>query len=80
MFDKVKLRPLTQRAFSGLVQELDMYGFIHVRVVSNGRYGRTTQITPELPKDLLDRLKRLVLIEFDLWVIYSELSREGLVP
>ena len=64
--DNVKLRPLTRRAFSGLLQELDMYGFVHVRVISRGRYGRTTQITPGLPKDLLDKLKRLVLIEFDL--------------
>ena len=62
----VKLRPLTRRAFSGLVQELDMYGFVCVRVISHGRYGRTTQITPGLPKDLLVRLRRLVLIEFDL--------------
>ena len=64
--DNVKLRPLTRRAFSGLVQELDMYGFVCVRVVSHGRYGRTTQITPGLPKVFLDRLRRLVLIEFDL--------------
>ena len=64
--EKVRLRPLTRRAFSGLVQELDMYGFVHVRVVSHGRYGRTTQISPVLPKVLLDRLRRLVLIEFDL--------------
>ena len=28
---KLKLRPLTRRAFSGLVQELDMYGFVRVR-------------------------------------------------
>ena len=66
MFEKVKLRVLTRRAFSGLVQELDMHGFVRVRVISRGRYGRTTQITPELPKDLLDKLKRLVMIEFDL--------------
>ena len=43
--------------FPRLVQELDMYGFVRVRVVSNGRYGRTTQITPGLPKVLLDRGK-----------------------
>ena len=64
--EKVKLHPLTQRVFSGLVQELGMYGFVRVRVVSRGRYGRTTEIIPELPKDLLDKLRRMVLIEFDL--------------
>ena len=64
--EKVKLRPLTRRAFSGLVQELDMYGFVRVRVISHGRHGRTTEISPELPKDLLHKLKRLLLIEVDL--------------
>ena len=49
-----------------MLQELDMYGFVRVRVVSHGRYGRTTEIIPVLPKDLLDRLRRLVMIEFDL--------------
>ena len=49
-----------------MVQELDMYGFVRVRVVSHGRCGRATQIIPELPNDFLDGLRGLVLIEFDL--------------
>ena len=63
---KIKLRALTQRAFSDLVSELDMYGFIQARVLSHGRYGRTKEITVNLPKDLCEKLKRVVLMEFDL--------------
>ena len=63
---KIKLRALTQRAFSDLVSELDMYGFIQARVLSHGRYGRTKEIMVNLPKVLTDRLKQVVLMEFDL--------------
>ena len=63
---KIRLRALTQRAFSDLVSELDMYGFIQIRIVSQGRYGRRNEITINLPKELSDRLKKVVLIEFDL--------------
>jgi cell division control protein 6 len=63
---KVKLRALTQRAFSDLVSELDIYGFIQVRIVSQGRYGRKREITANLPSDISDRLKKVILIEFDL--------------
>jgi len=65
-FLKTSLRALTQRAFSDLVSELDMYGFIQARILSKGRYGRTKQITVNLPKDLLEKLKKVVLMEFDL--------------
>ena len=63
---KIKMRALTQRAFSDLISELDMYGFIQARVLSQGRYGRTRQIIVNLPKALLDKLKQVVLMEFDL--------------
>jgi len=63
---KINLRALTQRAFSDLVSELDMYGFIQARVFSHGRYGRTKEITINLPKDISDRLKQVILMEFDL--------------
>jgi len=62
----IRLRALTQRAFSDLVSELDMYGFIQVRIVSQGRYGRRNEITVNLPKEVSDRLKKVVLIEFDM--------------
>lgn len=63
---KVKLRSLTQRAFSDLVSELDIYGFIQVRILSQGRYGRRREITVNLPVEISEKLKRVVLMEFDL--------------
>ena len=69
---KIKLRPLTQRAFSDLVSELDMYGFIQVRVLSKGRYGRSREIMVNLSKKILNKLKQVVLMEFDLNPIHSQ--------
>jgi hypothetical protein len=43
-----------------------MYGFIHARVLSHGRYGRTKEITVDLPGELSAKLKQVVLMEFDL--------------
>jgi cell division control protein 6 len=63
---KIKMRALTQRAFSDLVSELDMYGFIQARLLSHGRYGRTKEIVVNLPKALSDKIKQVVLMEFDL--------------
>lgn len=63
---KSGLRELTQRAFSDMVSELDMYGFIQARVKSHGRYGRTKQISVHLPTDLSRQLQQLILMEFDL--------------
>ena len=63
---KVKLRPLADRAFSDLVSELDIYGFIQVRFVSQGRYGRRREISGLLPQEVSERLKKVVLMEFDL--------------
>jgi cell division control protein 6 len=66
---KVKLRALTQRAFSDLVSELDMYGFVQVRVLSRGRYGRTKEIMVNLSEELSHKLRQVVLMEFDLSTI-----------
>ena len=63
---KINMRALTQRAFSDLVSELDMYGFIQARVLSHGRYGRTKEIVVNLPKTLSEKLRQVVLMEFDL--------------
>lgn len=41
---QVRLRPLTQRRVSGLINELDAIGLLNARVVSMGRYGRTKKI------------------------------------
>jgi cell division control protein 6 len=63
---KINMRALTQRAFSDIVSELDMYGFIQARLLSHGRYGRTKEIAVNLPKALSDKIKQVVLMEFDL--------------
>jgi cell division control protein 6 len=60
------LRALTQRAFSDLVSELDIYGFIQSRIFSHGRYGRTKEISVNLPREITDKLKQVILMEFDL--------------
>lgn len=63
---RIKLRALTQRAFSDLISELDMYGFIQARVQSRGRYGRSKEIAVNLPGELSEKLKQVILMEFDL--------------
>lgn len=57
---------LTQRAFSDLISELDMYGFIRVRMVSNGRYSRRREIPQNTSDVLSQRLVQVILMEFDL--------------
>ncbi len=63
---KAKLRALTQRAFSDMVSELDMYGFIQARIFSHGRYGRTKEISVKLPPEVVQKIRYVVLLEFDL--------------
>lgn len=63
---KAGLRPLSGRAFSDLIGELDMYSLIRSRVLSRGRYGRTREIVLDLPEDVLDRIEQAILINFDL--------------
>jgi len=50
------LRPLTRRAFGDMLNELDMYSLLDSHVVSRGRYGRTREITMDLPADLTGRI------------------------
>jgi cell division control protein 6 len=40
---------LTQRRVSDLISELDMLGIINAQIISNGRYGRTKEITLSIP-------------------------------
>lgn len=64
--EHISLRALTQRAFSDLVSELDMCGFVQARLRSHGRYGRTKEIATHLSPDLIGKLKQVMLMEFDL--------------
>ena len=63
---KAGLRPLSGRAFTDLVTELDMYSLLRSRVTSRGRYGRTREITLDLPEDLVDRIREAILLRFNL--------------
>ena len=60
------LTPLTQRAFSDLLSELDMYGFIRASTVSLGRYGRTKEIYASMSPVIVEQMARLILSNFDL--------------
>lgn len=40
---------LTQRRVSDLISELDMLGIINAQLISKGRYGRTKEITLNIP-------------------------------
>ncbi len=53
---RMGLRPLTSRAFGDLVAELDIYSLLRSRVLSKGRYGRTRQITLDLPGELIEKI------------------------
>lgn len=54
---KQGLRPLTQRRVSDIIAEFDMLGFIHARVISKGRYGRTREISIAIPTPLRVKIK-----------------------
>jgi cell division control protein 6 len=61
----VSLRPHSGRAFADLLAELDMYSLVRTRVLSRGRYGRTREITLDLPDDLVDRIQSAIALSFD---------------
>ena len=52
----LKYRHLTQRRFSELIGELDLYGLLNARIMNNGRYGNTRQISGCLPKKVVHKL------------------------
>ncbi|MBU2589933.1 MAG: ORC1-type DNA replication protein [Nanoarchaeota archaeon] len=58
--NKVKIRPLTQRRISDIIAELDMMGIIHTTVISQGRYGRTRQISLGIPSSIAPKIKMLL--------------------
>lgn len=64
--ERVGLRALTYRAFSDFIAELDMYSLIRCRVISKGRYGRTREVSVELPEETLARIYNAVVMSFQL--------------
>ncbi len=62
---RVNLRVITARVFGDLIAELDMYSLLRSRIISRGRYGRTREITLELPSEMTDRIYQTILSSFD---------------
>ena len=54
------LKPLTQRRVSDLIAELDLFGIIHTKVISKGRYGRTRVINLALSAKLTEKVKNIL--------------------
>ncbi len=57
---KAGVKPLTQRRVSDIIAELDMLGIITAKVVSNGRYGRTRQISMAVPDSTISKINNLL--------------------
>ncbi|MBI2660149.1 ORC1-type DNA replication protein [Candidatus Woesearchaeota archaeon] len=51
---------LTQRRVSDIISEFDMLGIINAKVISKGRYGRTRDISVEIPEAMLPRIKKIL--------------------
>jgi archaeal cell division control protein 6 len=66
--ESVGMPALTQRAFTDLLSELDMYGFIRARTVSKGRYGRSKEINVSLAPDIMDAILKVIRTNFDIVV------------
>jgi cell division control protein 6 len=58
------MKPLTPRRVSDLIGEFGMLGIITAKVVSNGRYGRTRDISLAIKDDVLLRVKNLLVERF----------------
>ncbi len=63
---RAKLGALTARAFGDLISELDIYSLLRSRVVSRGRYGRTREMTLDLPQELVDKIYSGILLNFEI--------------
>ncbi len=61
--DNSHLRPLTQRRISDILNEFDMQGIITAKIISKGRYGRTREISMEIPDETKQRLKTFLSTE-----------------
>lgn len=53
-------KSLTQRRISDLIGELDMLGIITAKVISNGRYGRTREISVAVASGALNKIKEFM--------------------
>ncbi len=51
---------LTQRRIGDIIAEFDMLGIINAKVISQGRYGRTREITLAIPFSLINKTKEII--------------------
>ena len=51
---------LTQRRVSDIISEFDMLGIVNAKVISKGRYGRTREISLEIPDSVLLKVKNIL--------------------
>ena len=51
---------LTQRRVSDIISEFDMLGIVNAKVISKGRYGRTRDISLEIPELILPKVKNIL--------------------
>ncbi len=58
------INPLTQRRISDLIGELDILGIITAKVISNGRYGRTREISLAISLGILEKIKEFMNSSF----------------
>lgn len=57
---KNKLEVLTQRRVGDIIQELDMFGIINVRIISKGRGGRMREIRMAISKEIIKKAKEII--------------------
>lgn len=55
--EKTNTTTLTQRRISDILSEFDMLGLVNAKVISKGRFGRTRDISLEIPQSILPRVK-----------------------
>lgn len=58
--NKTNTSILTQRRVSDIISEFDMIGIVNAKVISKGRYGRTRDISLEVPETTLHRIKNIL--------------------
>jgi cell division control protein 6 len=72
---RAKIQSLAGRAFGDLISELDMYSFLHARVESKGRYGRSRDIVLKMSEDVIAKIEDVVLRNFGLRTHGSKSAR-----
>jgi cell division control protein 6 len=58
--NKTNTSILTQRRVSDIISEFDMIGILNANVVSKGRYGKTRDISIEIPTTMLSKIKNIL--------------------